>query len=227
MSSPSEEQEADRYPRALEQVVRAHLAQQSAVAADLLAGIGAEPAPRPAYQRPSTSTIARIYARDRYHCRYCAKKVILTPVMRLLALLHPDLLPYHPNWKVGQTHPAFAACSATVDHVVPLAAGGDTADPELVTACWTCNRLKGDLPLHALGWTLHDPPESTWSGLSELYRPLWEAVGRPELGSHEMGWLRALDKIAGPPAATRPLSHPTHHRIPRRPRRTRPASLDQ
>jgi hypothetical protein len=33
---------------------------------------------------------SHLYARDRYQCRYCGEKVILTQVMRLLSRLHPN-----------------------------------------------------------------------------------------------------------------------------------------
>jgi hypothetical protein len=32
---------------------------------------------------PAMSVIARVYARDRYQCRYCGERVIRTAVMRL------------------------------------------------------------------------------------------------------------------------------------------------
>lgn len=31
----------------------------------------------------------------------------------------------------------------SVDHVLPVSAGGDNRRDNLVTACWNCNRLKG------------------------------------------------------------------------------------
>jgi hypothetical protein len=61
----------------------------------------------------------------------------------------------------------------------------------LVTACWGCNRRKGDLRLDEIGWSLVEPADSTWMGLSDLYLPLWEAVGKPKLGDDETWWLRA------------------------------------
>jgi hypothetical protein len=68
-----------------------------------------------------------------------------------------------------------------------------------VTACWTCNRRKGDLDLAELGWKLVEPQDPTWAGLTELFRPLWEAAGRPALGEDEMSWMRAVAKATGTP----------------------------
>jgi hypothetical protein len=74
---------------------------------------------------PATSVIARVHARDCYHCRYCGERVILTAVMRLVSKLYPEMFPYHSNWKADVTHPAFISRSATLDHVQPIADGGD------------------------------------------------------------------------------------------------------
>jgi len=151
------------------------------------------PPPLPGVKRwPSTAVIARVYARDAYQCRYCGEKTILTPVMRLLARLYPLEFPMHPNWKASETHPAFISRSTTVDHLVPIAGGGDpVAEANLVTACWGCNRRKGDLTLDELGWELRDPADLTWRGLTELYEPAWVAAGRPELSATELTWMRA------------------------------------
>jgi hypothetical protein len=50
---------------------------------------------------------------------------MLTSAMRLLARLFPEMFPYHQNWKADATHPAFITRSATLDHVNPIALGGD------------------------------------------------------------------------------------------------------
>lgn len=44
--------------------------------------------------------------------------------------------------RADSIHPAFISRSATLDHVRPIARGGDpTALDNLVTACWTYPRL--------------------------------------------------------------------------------------
>jgi hypothetical protein len=107
--------------------------------------------------------------------------------------LYPSQFPYHPNWKADSTHPAFVSRSATLDHVKPIAGGGDPMAPDnLVTACWNCNRRKGDLDLEENGWSLVEPRDKNWKGLTELFLPLWEAVGRPPLSEDESAWMRAV-----------------------------------
>jgi hypothetical protein len=64
----------------------------------------------------------------------------------------------------------------------------------LVTACWNCNRRKGDLDLDELGWALVEPRDKEWKGLTEHFRPLWETAGHPSLSEDESAWMRAVDK---------------------------------
>lgn len=182
----------DPYPDVLERTLRRVVAGDFDGGRAVLDEIRVEPAPKRVERWPATSVIARIYERDAYQCRYCGEKTILTPVMRLLSRLFPEQFPMHSNWKADQTHPAFVSRSATLDHVVPIAGGGDpVAEDNLVTACWGCNRRKGDLTLEELGWLLRAPINPTWRGLTELYEPAWIAAGRPALSETEMAWMRA------------------------------------
>lgn len=196
----------DPYPEILSRLVTDLICGDEDNAHELLHRIRFRPQARATEKWPNRTVIAEIYKRDRYQCRYCGAKVILTPVMRLIARLYPEQFPYHPNWKADSTHPAFPARAATLDHVVPIADGGDPlARENLVTACWGCNRRKGDLRLEEIGWSLTDPADDSWMGLAEFFNPLWERVGRPQLGEDERWWLRATRELT-PATAAAPSS---------------------
>jgi DNA-directed RNA polymerase subunit RPC12/RpoP len=94
----------DPYPDTLHEIIKACIAGDEVAASKALAGIRFEPRLRRPERLPSRTVIARIYARDNYHCRYCGERVILTPVMRLVARLYPEQFPYHLNWKADSTH---------------------------------------------------------------------------------------------------------------------------
>jgi hypothetical protein len=150
--------QTDDYPEELERVVKTLLSDGVDAAAGLLAPIAYPRRDVAVHSEPSETVIASIYKRDRFHCRYCGCRVIPTQLMRLVSHFFPDDFPYHPNWKGGQTHPAFTSRSATLDHVVPWTGGGTNDPNNLVCACWICNRVKGDLRLEQLGWELRPSP---------------------------------------------------------------------
>jgi hypothetical protein len=185
--------QTDNYPEHLERVVEALVSQGIDAAAEALSPI-AEPAldvvPR---AEPSETLIASTYKRDRFQCRYCGCRVIPTQIMRLVAGFFPAEFPYHPNWKAGQTHPAVASRSATLDHKIPWARGGTNDPSNLVCACWICNRVKGDLLLTQLGWELLPiADDSDWDGLTRYYRRLWELARRPSSADHAL-WVRLYE----------------------------------
>lgn len=186
----------DDYPEQIENLIRELLkGEQRPAILDELAYPKRDMPPRPPIPQ---STAAKVYNRDRYMCRYCGGKTILTPIMQLIAELFPDDFPYHPNWKGGQTHPAIIARSPAVDHIEPFAWGGDPLWlGNLATACWPCNAAKADLTLAQLGWQLLDPPQWDWRGLTEHYKALWELAGRPNPSSH-LAWMRAISVLEVP-----------------------------
>lgn len=103
--------------------------------------------------------MAEIYVRDGFRCRYCGRRTIPTVILELLGGIYPEVFPFHRHWKGGRTHPAIISRSPVIDHVVPGSQGGDWGAKEnLVTACWPCNAVKGDLSLEQLGWTLRPIP---------------------------------------------------------------------
>lgn len=186
---------SDPYPDSLARIIQARIQGDDKAAFAAVNEIRFKPPTREKEQWPAMSVIAKIYARDHYQCRYCGERLILTAVMRLVSRLYPDQFPYHPNWKANSTHPAFISRSATLDHIRPIAGGGNpVAQENLVTACWNCNRRKGDLELDELGWALVEPRDKEWKGLTELFRPLWEGAGRPSLSEDESAWMRAVNK---------------------------------
>lgn len=59
-----------------------------------------------------------IWERDGYRCRYCGREVVTN---------------------AAESAPE----KATLDHVIPRAAGGANTQVNLVTSCYACNQLKG------------------------------------------------------------------------------------
>lgn len=154
----------------------------------------------PATKRRSVprALIVRVYRRDCWTCRYCGQQTIFYPVMPLLGNIFGEQFPFNTYFKAGETHPAVVALSSTVDHMVPVRAGGDwRAESNLMTACWPCNARKRDLTLEQLHWSLRPAEPSAWDGLASSYRRLWEIGGKPTNEAHP-AWLRALDEKAGP-----------------------------
>ena len=71
------------------------------------------------YNRPKRAAKLVVWERDNWTCQHCGVKV--------------EIVPEHP----------FPPHAATVDHVIPLSAGGSNMQGNLVTSCFECNQRKG------------------------------------------------------------------------------------
>lgn len=112
----------------------------------------------------------RVFARDGFVDRYSGERLVFPGTLRLLSLKLPDVVPYHRNWKVSETHPAYWQLCATIDHVVPVTRGGTDAEPNLVTTSMLRNSAKAHWLLEELGWELHPPGDrGKWDGLMSWF----------------------------------------------------------
>ena len=85
-------------------------------------------------------------------------------------MLLPEEFPFHPNWKMDSTHPAFWELFPTIDHVVPVARGGVDADENRVTTSQLRNSAKANWTLEELSWQLVPPGYiEKWDGLARWF----------------------------------------------------------
>ncbi|WP_205745490.1 HNH endonuclease [Egicoccus halophilus] len=121
----------------------------------------------------SPVTIAAMFARDGYRCRYCGTRTVAREALEAMAAaamrFGPDVFPRAPGWRMDGTHPAFYWQYATDDHLLAASVGGPADDLDnLVSACWPCNVRKGNATLEQLGWGPPLPPRHDldgWDGL--------------------------------------------------------------
>jgi 5-methylcytosine-specific restriction endonuclease McrA len=167
------------------------------------AGAAVRYTPYEKLRRPTLpkATIAGVFARDRFTCRYCGVRTIPPVILRVLSALYPDELPYDPHWKAA--HPAYWKIASSVDHIEAGSSGGDWTDPaSLVTACYQCNQTKSNVTIEHSGWTANRPGVIGWDGLTGSYPGLWELAGRPHPDVHRP-WLRAFGAVVHGSIATR------------------------
>ena len=133
----------------------------------------------PAVQRsvermPSVETTNRVYARDRFRCRYCQSPVLPPRVLKALSEdLGVDLAKKRTNL---ETHGAHWLHCATIDHIAPHASGGDSASDNLATSCKACQYGKGKYSLEDLELELRAPA--------------------PDLRTRRRSWIETVDRLA-------------------------------
>jgi hypothetical protein len=111
-----------------------------------------------------------VFIRDGFIDRYSGRRLVFPGTLRLLSLLLPEEFPFHPNWKMDSTHPAFWELFPTIDHVVPVARGGIDAEENWVTTSQLRNSAKANWTLEELSWKLVPPGNiRDWDGLSQWF----------------------------------------------------------
>ena len=115
---------------------------------------------------------AEMFLRDNFTCRYCGTKAIFKGALRMISESLPQSFPFHPNWKVSESHMSYWWLTSSVDHLVPVARGGSNKLDNLVTACYRCNDMKPQWLTEEIGWELLEPSQEEWDGLVHVFREL-------------------------------------------------------
>jgi hypothetical protein len=121
-------------------------------------------------RRYTESQSLRVFARDGFIDRYSGQRLVFPGVLRLLSRLLPREFPFHPNWKMAETHPAYWELFPTIDHVLPITRGGVDSEANWVTTSMLQNAAKSNWTLEELGWSLHAPGSLVeWDGLMGFF----------------------------------------------------------
>jgi 5-methylcytosine-specific restriction endonuclease McrA len=138
------------------------------------------------------ATATRVFVRDGFIDRYTGDRLVFPGVLRLLSQLFPDDFPFHTNWKLSATHPAYWELYPTVDHIVSIARGGTHDDTNRVTTSMMRNSAKGVWTLGELGWQLYPAGDvKQWDGLMGWFVRFVEADTRLLTMASVRPWHRA------------------------------------
>lgn len=122
--------------------------------------------PREAVERKYGAEQAlRVFVRDGFIDRYSGKRLMFPGTLRLLSHLLPAVFPFHPNWKMSETHPSYWQLTPTVDHIRPVCLGGMDSEENWITTSMLRNSAKANWTLEELGWIVHPPGRiMDWDG---------------------------------------------------------------
>lgn len=121
------------------------------------------------------SRAMHIFVRDGFADRYSGMQLVFPGTLRALSLLLPSEFPYHRNWRQSETHAAYWELYPTIDHVLPLARGGNDDDENVVTTSMLRNSAKANWLVEELGWSvLPIPVTRSWDGLVPWFFEAYE-----------------------------------------------------
>jgi len=124
----------------------------------------------PAGRRYTEAESLHVFRRDGFLDRYSGQRLVFPGILRLLSRLLPQEFPFHSNWKMTETHPAYWELFPTIDHVLPVARGGPDREDNWITTSMQRNAAKSNWTLEELGWSLCPAGSlADWDGLMALF----------------------------------------------------------
>ena len=131
----------------------------------------------------------QVFMRDGFIDRYSGQRLVFPGVLRLLSRQLPEEFPFHPNWKMSETHPAYWELFPTIDHVLPIARGGADSEANWVTTSMLRNAAKANWTLAELGWNLREPGLlAEWDGLMGFFLEFIDSDNSPLKDAYLRRW---------------------------------------
>ena len=115
------------------------------------------------------------FIKDGFIDRYTGQKLLNPGMLKVISHYFPKEFPYHPHWKMTDTHMAYWELIPTLDHVYPIAKGGVDDDENWVTTSMKNNSIKSNYTIDEIHWKLHPKGNvADWDGLTSVFFMLVE-----------------------------------------------------
>lgn len=107
---------------------------------------------------------------DGFIDRYSGEKLVNPGVLKVLSNVYPEEFPYHAHWKMECCHNAYWELIPTLDHIIPVATGGNDDESNWATTSMLHNSIKNNWTLEQLNWKLYSAGDSKkWDGLTREF----------------------------------------------------------
>ncbi len=138
----------------------------------------------------------KIFMRDGFIDRYSGTKLLFPGIFKILSIEFPDIFKYHRNWKMSDTHMIYWELFPTIDHITPIARGGDNSEENMVTTSMIRNSAKSNWTLDELNWKLYNTGSlKEWDGLIFYFNELTNNNSNYMKDKHIAEWKKTLEKI--------------------------------
>jgi hypothetical protein len=112
---------------------------------------------------------------DGFIDRYTGEKLLNPGILKIISCYFPEEFPYHPHWKMTETHSAYWELIPTIDHIYPIAKGGVDDAKNWVTTSMKNNSIKSNYTIDEIHWKLYPKGNTAdWDGLTTLFLQLVE-----------------------------------------------------
>lgn len=121
----------------------------------------------------NTAQKMRQFVSDGFIDRYTGERLLNPGILKIISYYLPKEFPYHPHWKMTDTHIAYWELVPTIDHIYPIAKGGEDDEKNWVTTSMKNNSIKSNYTIDEIHWKLYPKGDlAEWDGLTTLFLQL-------------------------------------------------------
>ncbi len=140
--------------------------------------------------------MSEVFRRDGFIDRYSGEKLLFPGLIKILTIEFPDIFKYQVNWKMSETHIVYWHLFPTIDHLIPIARGGQNSESNWITTSMMRNSAKSNFLLEEINWKLYDRGRlSEWDGLTNYFFKLVQKNPVYENDKYIHDWKIALLKV--------------------------------
>ena len=138
------------------------------------------------------------FLRDGFIDRYTGEKLLNPGILKVLSFYFPEDFPFHSHWKMTYTHNAYWELVPTIDHIYPIAKGGQDHKDNWVTTSMKNNSIKSNYTIDEIHWTLHPREElDEWDGLTRMFIELVDEHKELLGDNYIKNWYVTSKKVLG------------------------------
>ena len=132
------------------------------------------------------------FMKDGFIDRYTGEKLLNPGMLKVISHYFPEVFPYHPHWKMTDTHIAYWELVPTIDHIYPIAKGGHDDEENWVTTSMKNNSIKSNYTIDEIHWNLYPKGSiDDWDGLTRLFIDLVNNDNELLKDSYIKSWYKA------------------------------------
>lgn len=136
------------------------------------------------------------FIRDGFVDRYTGERLLNPGILKILSTYFPTEFPFHPHWKMTETHIAYWELIPTIDHIYPIAKGGHDIKENWVTTSMKNNSIKSNYTIDEIHWSLYPKGDiNEWDGLTKVFIQLVDNDMDLLQDNYIKGWYNISTKL--------------------------------
>jgi len=140
---------------------------------------------------PYNATI--VFLRDGFIDRYSGQKLIFPGIFQIVRKNLPEAFPAHSHWKMQETHIYYYELFPSIDHIIPVARGGEDNEGNWITTSMIKNSSKANWTLQELNWEIYPAGNlCDWDGLVDTFLKIIGANKSLLEDKYILKWYNAL-----------------------------------